>query len=168
MRTAIRPHRPAPGGQRGAALIVGLVLLLVLTILGVSGMSRSALELRMAGNSQAQNLAFQAAETGIDVALSGPVDTAAPVSYDNVSFAQTADGDTTVEYSATITCVGATRVPDGAYSDNISAQAIHFEATATGTHLARNAVTRITQGVYIIAPSSSNPNFNPAASPGDC
>lgn len=149
--------------QKGAALIVGLVLLLVLTVLGVSGMNMSALELQMTGNSQAQQLAFQAAETGIDVALSGPVSTAAAVNYPTT----TVSGGV-AQYTAQIACVGTTRVPDGAYSDNESAQAIHFDATATGTQPVRNAVSDHTQSVYIVGPSASNPNFNPFAGPGSC
>ncbi len=50
--------------QQGAALIVGLVLLLVLTILAISTMSTSRLEVTMAGNNQYAENAFQLAETG--------------------------------------------------------------------------------------------------------
>ena len=39
-------------------------LLLVLTLLAVSGMNTSTLELRMTGNQQFTQNAFQAAETG--------------------------------------------------------------------------------------------------------
>src|SRR5690606_19538894 len=61
---------PPYSRQQGAALVVGLVLLLVMTVLGVSGMNTATLELVMAGNAEAQQDAFQAAETGIDVAIS--------------------------------------------------------------------------------------------------
>lgn len=54
--------------ERGAALIVGLILLLVLTILAISGMVMATSELRMSGNQQQQELAFQAAETGLEQA----------------------------------------------------------------------------------------------------
>lgn len=60
---------PAPRRQRGAALVVGLILLLVLTILAVSGVFTATSELRMAGNQQQQELAFQAAETGLERAF---------------------------------------------------------------------------------------------------
>jgi len=55
-----------PQQQRGAALVVGLILLLVLTVLGVSTMSTASLELAMAGNDQWAENAFQLAETGAD------------------------------------------------------------------------------------------------------
>ena len=51
--------------QRGAALVVGLLLLLVLTLLAISGMNTASLELVMAGNTQYHQNAFQAAEDGI-------------------------------------------------------------------------------------------------------
>lgn len=52
-------------GQRGAVLIVALIMLLVLTILGVAALQGSNMEERMAGNMHDRNLAFQAAETGL-------------------------------------------------------------------------------------------------------
>ncbi len=55
--------------QRGAALIVGLVLLMVLTVLAISAMRTATLDLTMAGNSQFRENAFQLAESGIDATL---------------------------------------------------------------------------------------------------
>jgi type IV pilus assembly protein PilX len=51
--------------QRGAALITSLIILLVLTVLGVSAMSTSSLEELMAGNLRDQDLSFQAAEAAL-------------------------------------------------------------------------------------------------------
>lgn len=51
--------------ERGAALIVSLVLLLVVTVLGVTAMRTSTLQERMAGNLRDNNLAFQAAEAAL-------------------------------------------------------------------------------------------------------
>lgn len=48
--------------QRGAALIVGLVVLLIVTLLGVSTMSSSGLELRMSGNALEKTVSFENAE----------------------------------------------------------------------------------------------------------
>lgn len=52
-------------GETGAALIVSLIFLLVLTMLGLSAMSTTTLEERMAGNMQSRMLAFQAAEAAL-------------------------------------------------------------------------------------------------------
>ncbi len=56
--------------QSGAILVVGLIMLLMLTVLGVSTMNTASLELTMAGNDQSFENAFQLAETGIDRTLS--------------------------------------------------------------------------------------------------
>lgn len=54
-----------PEKQKGIVLIMVLSLLLALTILGVSSMSTSTLETRMANNFQDRNVAFQAAEAAL-------------------------------------------------------------------------------------------------------
>jgi len=48
--------------QRGATLIVALILLLVLTVIGVAGMQDTTMQEKMVGNMRDRNLAFQAAE----------------------------------------------------------------------------------------------------------
>lgn len=51
--------------QRGVALFISLVLLLVLTIIGVSSVQTTSLEVRMTGNEHNAMLAFQAAESAL-------------------------------------------------------------------------------------------------------
>jgi type IV pilus assembly protein PilX len=51
--------------QHGVALFISLVLLLVLTIIGVSSVQTTSLEVRMARNSVDVDLAFQAAESAL-------------------------------------------------------------------------------------------------------
>ncbi len=55
--------------QRGAVLAVALILLLVITIVGLSTVQTTGLEEKMAANSQFKNMAFQASETAIEEAL---------------------------------------------------------------------------------------------------
>lgn len=55
--------------QRGAALIVSLLFLLILTIIGLSSLSNSGLEARMAHNFQLKNTVFHAAESSIDTVI---------------------------------------------------------------------------------------------------
>ncbi len=61
--------RPANPWTRGAVLITGLIVLAVMTIIGVSSIRGTLLEERMAGNLREQNHAFQAAEAGLQAAL---------------------------------------------------------------------------------------------------
>ena len=49
--------------QKGAVLIVSLIILLMLTLIGLSAIQSTSLEEKMAGNYRDQNLSFQAAET---------------------------------------------------------------------------------------------------------
>jgi type IV pilus assembly protein PilX len=51
--------------EHGAALVVALVLLLLMTVLGVSAIRTTTLQERMAGNLRDSNLAFQSAEAGL-------------------------------------------------------------------------------------------------------
>ena len=55
-------HFPTTHGQRGAVLIISLVLLMVLTILAISTMRTASLGLLMAGNTQYRQNAWQLAQ----------------------------------------------------------------------------------------------------------
>lgn len=57
-------HQPL-ANQRGAVLVVGLLLLLVLTLVGVASMQMTTLQERMAGNMREQEQAFQGAEAAL-------------------------------------------------------------------------------------------------------
>jgi len=54
--------------QNGAVLIVSMVILVALTMLGVTSMKSSLTELTMAGNIRESGLTFQAAESGLGFA----------------------------------------------------------------------------------------------------
>ncbi|HEW98913.1 MAG: hypothetical protein DRR16_08860 [Candidatus Parabeggiatoa sp. nov. 3] len=58
--------RPTPNHQEGAVLITSLILLLIITMLGVSAIEATKLETRMAANTREYNQAFQIAQSGID------------------------------------------------------------------------------------------------------
>ena len=53
--------------QRGAALMVGLMVLFMLTILGIANMSMTSLELRINSNMQNRNRVFQSANSMLDL-----------------------------------------------------------------------------------------------------
>jgi type IV pilus assembly protein PilX len=65
MKMKHRLHLQFPSRQRGAVLVVALLMLLIMTVLGVTAMQMSRMEERMAGNSRDINLAFQGAEAGL-------------------------------------------------------------------------------------------------------
>lgn len=55
--------------QNGAVLITALIMLVILTLLGLSSISTTTMEERMSANSQEMTRAFQAASTGISLVL---------------------------------------------------------------------------------------------------
>jgi len=54
-----------PRRQRGSVLAIGLLILVIMTLIGVTTMSTSGLEIKMAGNLKDWNMAFQAVEAGL-------------------------------------------------------------------------------------------------------
>src|SRR5215210_6741499 len=62
----MRAHRfAARPRQSGAVLIVSLLFLVILTILGITAMTGTTLEHRMAGNTRDYAIAMQAAEAAL-------------------------------------------------------------------------------------------------------
>ncbi len=145
--------------QDGAALVVGLVLLVVVTVLAVSGMNTATTELAMARNNQNYENAFQAAETGIELALSqGMFSTTV-----NANLVQNVNANDSV--TAVIQFDRTTLVPDQAFSlgSGSGIAAYHFVATATaeskregvgGGTTDRDASAVHTQAFYIVGPGS--------------
>lgn len=138
---------PHPKLQHGAALVVGLLLLLVLTLLAISGMNSASLEFIMAGNEQYRSNAFQAAEAGIEQSIQqGAFNPGAPV--------QTLNGAPTATdaWTATLTPqLGG--VPLAAIWGNSwnSFSTYHFEISSVGTSV-RSANAINLQGVAVISP----------------
>jgi Tfp pilus assembly protein PilX len=142
--------------SRGAALVVALVLLLALTVLAISSMNTASLELVMAGNTQYQQNAFQAAEAGIEQALragqfnpgSGPERLPADASQ-TIPIPGTNNQDS---FAATITSqLSGSPQPAMWGSSWNSFSTYHFEIESIGRST-RNAIARNYQGVAVIAP----------------
>ena len=116
-----------PGKQNGAALVVGLILMVVITVLAISGMNTATTELAMARNDQNYENAFQAAETGLENALAqGRFNTLA-----NVNLAQNVNANDSV--TAIIYFEDTTLVPDRGFSMGVGSgiAAYHFNTVAT-------------------------------------
>lgn len=140
--------------QRGAALVVGLLLLVVLTLLAISGMNTASLDLQMAGNEQSYQNSFQAAETGVEQALSsGSYNTGAP----SVIPVTTVPGTTDTYQATTQFNCGNGISPVRGYSMAVgdsSYVAYHFDTTSIGTS-SRNASSTHVQSFYVVGPASS-------------
>ncbi len=91
----MRPHQQAVqwaggrGRQRGTALIIALIFLVILTLLGITAMQTTVLQERMAGGYGDRQLAFEAAEAALidaedylNQAAIGPFDGTVPGLYE--------------------------------------------------------------------------------------
>lgn len=56
--------------ERGVALVIALIILIVLTFIGISSISSSVFEVKISGNERAGSSAFYAAEGGVGVGIS--------------------------------------------------------------------------------------------------
>jgi type IV pilus assembly protein PilX len=146
-RTIYRPAR-----QRGAALVVGLVLLAVITLLAVAQINSVSLELKMAGNSQYRERAFQAAETGIEQTLAiGHFD----IPKHTVERREDVPISAAEKFSSTLVpdLDGTAQPPSWGNSWN-SFSSYHFAIRSTGKSL-RGAQATQTQGVAKLSPGSA-------------
>lgn len=63
MREIMTNH--GAGNDKGAVLVTGLIILVVLSLIGLVAMQSTTLQERMAGNLEQRDAAFQAAEAGL-------------------------------------------------------------------------------------------------------
>jgi len=140
-----------PTRQRGAALIVGLIMLLVLTVLGVSTMRAASLELVMAGNVQYRENAFQLASSGLDTVLQQTRNNAVPL---NAAVGWQQDlGTTRVEalsgeFDTSISYLGESSPYSGYSTSQFLFQ--HFQVDAEGRTDQRGARSLQSQGIYLV------------------
>lgn len=140
------------GKQRGATLIVGLILLMVLTVLGVSGMNTSRMEVRMAGNTQFRQDAFQLAESGIDVAIASGTFSTTPVPTTIDWLGTDYDRKVVTTYQTAVP-LSAVAFSMGNTSGGGSVMAFHFDADSQGK-APRGANATHRQGFYVLGPGT--------------
>ncbi len=144
--------------QDGAALVVSLILLVVITILAISGMNTATTELAMARNDQNYENAFQAAESGLALILG-------QAGFNTSPGAPVIQTITTYESVTTqITFEDSTLVPDRGFSLGVGSgiAAYHFLATADASSMRdpgnptdRDSSAVHTQAFYVVGPEAA-------------
>lgn len=141
--------------QAGAALVVGLLLLLVLTMLAISGVNSTSLNLVMAGNTQFAQNAFQSAETGIERSMAkntfNPDPNLAPETQTNDEDEQ--DETCFRAVSKVQVCGIAQPALPGSSLDSYST--FHFQIESTGC-AKRGASAKNIQALALIAPAGDS------------
>lgn len=138
--------------QRGATLVVGLVFLLILTILGISGMRMARSQLVMAGNEQFYAQAINIAEAAINAQIA---DNSFLLSYTSPSNPVSVTPTFSGGGSSMIEYLNQGPAPDGGYSDDILTYRFRIDAAAQAPAGA-NARARVLlkQGIYVLAPGN--------------
>jgi len=136
--------------QSGAALIVSLILLMVLTVLAISTMRTASLGLLMAGNAQVRQNAFQLAQAGIDdvVRLDEPVGVggcAAPVADPPVAVPELRGS-----YITSVCYRGESMSPGNSFPRIIT---YNYEVTSAAATDERDARARLVQGYALTGAS---------------
>ena len=160
-----------PRRQGGIALVIALLLLLVLTLLGTTGLVTSVLELRMAANARYQARAFEAAEFGIEQAIHLPglatsIAYASPRVVPASGPAPAVPGSSPDAYSYRLYYDTSTDPPGGS-AKNPGMKAYHFVVEATGTSAQGAADTHV-QGFYVLGPEVPPASLTPPACAPDC
>lgn len=138
------PENRWPRGEAGAALVMSLVILLILTIIGIAAMNTSSFEERMAGNVQESTLAFEAAESGVNQALT----TAGAFVLTSATSNTFTFGSTKADVTVAPTQLSPPKRGSG-YSAT-SFDAANFDQRSVGT--AGNATSTVHRGVAQIVP----------------
>ncbi len=154
------PH----SGQRGAALVMGLILLTVITLLAVVGMNIANTELAGATSDQLRMRAFNAAETGLETRIQSlwvdrttsttPVD-ADPVAVENSPL--NTETNAPVDTYETVT----TYRGEGSMISRFSTGTFvgfHYSVESTGRS-SRNAEAVHTAGAFVTNGVGNDPSF---------
>lgn len=153
-----KPFSTPQSKQKGAALVMSLIILVVITLIGVSSMSTSLLQEKMASNAQSTNVTFQAAESAIGSLVTdvlggdqsalnqamGADDNTGSIIGFNIN-----DPDVAASYQ--VRYMGVVALTSGGSLDadesSTTLQAHRFDIASTGAVTATNAQTVIRQGI---------------------
>ena len=141
-------------GSRGSALVVVLVLMSGLGALALAAAAAAMTALALAGHQQMAQNAFEAAESGIVVALMEAADAREAGSDEGTVLAEVATARATYR-TETREVEGPGALPPGfSIGENAGTfSARHFFITADGES-GRGARTRLEQGFYLVVPNS--------------
>jgi hypothetical protein len=100
----------SPGSQRGATLIVGLIMLVLITLLVTSAFTLSTSGLKSVGNMQARDEAIAAGNKAIEQVVSSPFTNSPVAETVNVDLNNDGTTDYVVVFNTPI-CVSAAEIP---------------------------------------------------------
>ena len=149
--------RARAASQRGATLIIGLIMIVLITLIVVNAFTLSSSNLKSVGNMQVRDEAIAAANQAVERLISSTFTT----SLGSQTFTVDIDKNGTDDYSVAIavpTCIRATQASASAPSDVELGAAMSAASTwntdwdidSTVTDAATGAAVRIKQGVRVL------------------
>ena len=130
--------------QRGVALVIGLIMLLVLTIMGVSSMSNTTLELKIVCNSQTHNDAFQSAMSCINSSIA---QVGRSIGENQVLDFNCAIPNTNTSAQASVTYLGCQQIAGGSLEKAASEDVFSVASNGSATGCGGQAFSRVVQAI---------------------
>jgi competence protein ComGC len=138
-----------PRAQRGITLVVSLIMLLVITLLVVSAISWSTINLRVTGNMQTLGEARAAVDMAVNQLISAPLGSSSPAIDVDLNNDGTNDYSVTI---ASITCVGVKpSAATGAESGPMWDSVWEVQANVTDLRYHSGVAVNLTEGVSVYA-----------------
>lgn len=134
--------------ESGAALVIALLLLAIVTLLAITGMRTAIGELWMAGSEQFHRAALEAASAGIETAIARLRAELPPGDFDGESLG--------APYTVTVRHAGAETSMPGSSAEKFVGD--HFEIESTGAS-SRGALEVQRQGVLVVSPANGVRTF---------
>jgi len=147
----IRQMNSLPQDQRGATLIVALILLVLLSLIGVSTLKGASVAEKMSSADYQKNVTFRASESAVDISLQD-LDLISDTIVDGLTHTKPIDvEDPHTEATVAFVSVGSSYVP-GASIGGVSGARIMI--TSTGSLVSdENTFTRTVHGVVKQVPA---------------
>jgi Tfp pilus assembly protein PilX len=134
--------------QHGSVLVVSIILLLVFTVIGLYTLGSATVDVKISGNKRGYDVAFGAANGGLDYALATVPFSSMDWSNPSVAFASPPNA--AVEFTGTVTYLGNTTPPVGSGTGTRVFRAHHYRVDSQGTDSSGIATTTVQAWGYRI------------------
>ncbi len=145
-----RFQAPARSRERGAVLFIGLIMLIVMTLLAVSGIRMSTSNLKVVGNMQVQTEAITAAQQGIDNVMASADNFYTPAAG---NYLVDVNNDGKADYSVAVLAPSCLRmIPVEGYSAEFAPFApkdTYWNIQSTATDASTGVSVTVNQGVRV-------------------
>ena len=144
-----------PGNERGATLVVALIMLILISLIGVASLKSAALVEKMSANDHQRNLTFQASESAANVALQDDANISqALISGNLVTFPDVATNLPNTTSTVTFKTAGSSSLFGSSLGDQgFSGQRVIITSSSTLENT--NAQTRTVHGIVRLVPGGA-------------